>query len=174
MGAPPSAVGSVLSHGEKRRSTRLVSEQSERHNSQLRLPASGSLSIALTRLLQDSLQSTNFCTLQSGGFYTRTRIMTAPHPRLEKMPKAAHVVWVLVAVKSRHYCITGDDISLQTAKGDNLTRGVPAQLTGACPRSKVTYRERSVDEHFRTLPPHCSTPTHRTRSGCKARRNLAS
>ena len=75
MGAPPSAVGSVLSHGEKRRSTRLVSEQSERHNSQLRLPASGSLSIALTRLLQDSLQSTNFCTLQSGGgvFYTRKR-----------------------------------------------------------------------------------------------------
>ena len=56
---------------EKRRSTRLVSEQSERHNSQLRLPASGSLSIALTRLLQDSLQSTNFCTLQSGGYYTR-------------------------------------------------------------------------------------------------------
>ena len=173
MGAPPSAVGSVLSHGEKRRSTRLVSEQSERHNSQLRLPASGSLSIALTRLLQDSLQSTNFCTLQSGGFYTRTRIMTAPHPRLEKKQRP-HMLWVLIAVKSRHYCNRGDDISLQTAKGDNLTRGVPAQLRGVCPRSKVTYRERSVGEHFRTLPPHRSTSTHRTRSGCKARRNIAS
>eukprot|EP00964_Phaeocystis_antarctica_P050004 scaffold28965_cov65-Phaeocystis_antarctica.AAC.7 len=55
------------------------------------------------------------------------------------MPKATRVVGVggdargvsLVAVKSRHYCtVTGDDLSLQTATGDNLTRGVIAQLRG--------------------------------------------
>ena len=58
-----------------------------------------SLSIALklhnTAATTTSLQSTNFCTLQSGGYYTRTRIAdrATPH-KLEKMPKAAHVVGV--------------------------------------------------------------------------------
>ena len=109
-------------------------------------------------------------------------LASASHTPGGRRCQRLHVLWVLVAMPAESVwsrskadiTVTGDDLSLETAKGDNLTRGVPAQLRGVCPRSKVTYRERSVGEHFRTLPPHRRTSTHRTRSGCKARRNIAS